>query len=97
MRTQKQCKESYGYCGWSGISDNTKVVPTRHRRKKTRKTTPNIPLSGLCHRQQEQTLFKDLQHGNGCKKKENLEKYEKSKREEIKTPKISEKIFKVKF
>ena len=35
------------------------------------------PTCGTYVCQQEQTLFKDLRHGYECKKKENLEKYER--------------------
>ncbi len=35
---------------------------------------PQIP-------RQEQTLFKDLWHGNECRKKENMKIYEKNPRE----------------
>ena len=40
---------------------------------------------------QEQTLFEDLRHGYECRKKENLEKNDKSKRKVIKSAK--KKIF----
>ncbi len=48
-------------------------------------------------RKQERTLFEDLQYGYECRKKENLGKYEKSKRKVIKCKKRSENIFRMKF
>ena len=48
-------------------------------------------------RKQEQTLFEDLRHGYECRKKENLENYEKSDRKVIKSAKRSEKKFKMKI